>query len=626
MLQFLKWYDPSTWLSGVADEIMGAIEHSVRTLSFSLTSIIYGLVIKLYNLFELLCTARLLDAKLLNELSKRVGLILGIVMFFIITFSMIKMLIEPDKINDKEMGAVAILRKIVLVIIMLGISNFAFNLLYGIQRTVVESHVISNLLLPYSLSEDDYDKFGGYLSSQLLLSFYSVENFSNLSGDVKQTVDDCKSMVTAFENQIVMNNKFDLGYNCLNENITINVNTGGSVGSRDENVFVINYNWLLCIGVGVFVAYMLLMYCFKVGVRMIQLMFLEIISPMAIVSYLSPKKDTMFDKWLKVYSSTYIDVFIRIAIINFVFFLIATIFDTSANSDFIFWESIGNPADSGTRSFFTVVIVLSLLTFAKKAPDLLKELLPAGASKLGFGMSMKDIVGLNKGVNTLAGLGAGAAVGLVGGFAGGRGIGRVTGALGGAFGGVFRGGKAGLGAKGLGNSLSGAFSAQSKANLRRQQLALSGASMGDRLMSGFNSSFGIVDDYERLSSMNSSYSDIKNTIEDEQNVKNAMYGYNVAMEEWLKNNQGMTAADFENSAEGVAAQDAVDAAKQTAYSNLMNGANGKAPDAAFVAKVKMHNKRFKTKYDGGSNWSDINKERKRVKGKFEEMQARKPLK
>lgn len=620
MIQFLFLGD---FFKDVGENIIGAIEHSVRSLSFSLVSIIYGLIIKLYDLFELLCTARLLDTNLLNELSKRVGLILGIVMFFIIIFSMIKMLIEPDKINDKEMGAVAILRKIIIVIVMLGVSNFAFNLLYGIQKNVVKSHVISNLLLPYSLSEDSYSKFGGFLSSQLLLSFYNVGEFYNLTATNKQTVDKCKGMVTAFENQIVISNEFDLGYNCLNSHINYKENLGSGVGEKEMAAYVINYNWFLCIAVGIFAAYMLLMYCFKVGVRMIQLMFLEVISPMAIVSYLSPKKDTMFDKWMKIYVSTYIDVFIRIAIINFVFFLIATIFDTSANSDFVFWETIGNPTDSDTRSFLTVVIVLSLLTFAKKAPDLLKELLPAGASKLGFGMSMKDVVGLNKGVNTLAGLGTGAAVGLVGGFAGGRGIGRVTGALGGAFGGVFRGGKAGLGAKGLGNSLSGAFSAQSKANLRRQQLALSGASMGDRLMSGFNSSFGIVDDYERLSAMNSSYSDIKNTIEDEQNVKNAQYAYNLSMEKWLEleENKGKTAAQFEESDAGKAAKTAVDKAKDKAYANLMKD------DKAFIAKVKMHNKRFKTNYDGTSSWSEkINKERKDVKGKFEEMQARKPLK
>lgn len=624
MLQFLGWFDGKGWLYGIGSSIMGAIEHSIRTLSYSLVKLIYSLIIFLYDWFEVLCTSRLLSNSTLKTLSDRVGLILGLVMFFIVIFSLIKMLIEPDKINDKEMGAASILKKIIVVIIMFGISNYVFNALFLFQKTVINSQVISNLLLPYKIVDEDAKKFGNTLSAELLLSFYVVNEFKDagVSDDDFMIINACKNNANALYNQIISSGDFTLGYNCLNENIQVKQKT--SDGDVMQDAYIIEYNWLLVLVAGGFTVYLLFMYCLKVGIRMVQLMFLEIISPLAFVSYLSPKKETIFSKWIKIYISTYIDVFLRVAIINFVIFLIATIFTSVENGDFQFWASLGGkPSDSGSVAFLTIVIVLSLLTFAKRAPEMLKELLPAGASKLGFGMSMKDIVGLNKGVNTLAGLGAGAAVGLVGGFAGGRGISRFTGALGGALGGAFRGGKSGLGAKGFGNSLSGAFSAQSKANLRRQQLALSGAGMKDRLMSGFNSSFGIVDDYERLSAMNSSYSDIKSTVEDEQNVKNAQYAYNLSMEKWLEleENKGKTAAQFEESDAGKAAKAAVAKAKDKAYANLMKD------DRAFIAKVEMHNKRFKTSYDGTSSWSDeINEDRKEVKGKFEEMQARKPLK
>ena len=88
--------------------------------------------------------------------------------------------------------------------------------------------------------------------------------------------------------------------------------------------------------------------------------------------------------------STFVDSFIRIAIINFAVYLIALIlgdmsdgsafFDTIVNSDFVrnnYWAIM----------FIYVIMLFAILTFAKKAPDLLKELFPAGASKLGLGVT-----------------------------------------------------------------------------------------------------------------------------------------------------------------------------------------------------------------------------------------------
>ena len=68
---------------------------------------------------------------------------------------------------------------------------------------------------------------------------------------------------------------------------------------------------------------------------MVQIAFLQIVSPMAIVSYLSPKKDNMFTKWLNIYGSTYIDVFVRVAIINFACLIIVGLHSSGTISQHI---------------------------------------------------------------------------------------------------------------------------------------------------------------------------------------------------------------------------------------------------------------------------------------------------
>ena len=446
------------WLSEVADGLMGSIVIGIRTLSFSLATIIYRLIIDLYNFFEKLCTAILLSNDLLGELSRRIGLILGLIMFFNVVFAFVKMMIDPDTLEDKEKGAVAIIKKTLIVIGLLGISNFAFNTLYSIQRIVIKEHVISNLLLPYQIQSDSLQSFGNVLSEELMYSFYQIEDFTDMGVDseTNSAVVSCTNMVNAFRNQIINQGKFDLGNNCLNESVIAQVSTGGSAGVEEQEVFIVNYNWFLCIAVGAFVVYLLFMYCLKVGVRMIQLMVLEVISPMAIVSYLSPKKDGMYSKWTKIYFSTYIDVFIRVAIINFIIFLIAVVLAGDVENGFEFWNSIGNPTELKEVTFYKVVIILALLTFAKKAPELMKELIPASASKLGFGASMKDIVGLQKGAkiggSILGGAVGGAAVGLL--------AGRPLGAIGGAL----KGGFSGINGKGVASTFNSAWKNQKDAN------------------------------------------------------------------------------------------------------------------------------------------------------------------
>ena len=500
-----NFFKPSTWLSSVDNGIMGAITTGLRTLMFWLDTFIYNLIINLYDFFNKLCTARLLDDTALNAISQRVGLILGLVMFFSVVFSFIQMMIDPEKMSDKEKGAFSIIKRALLVIVMLGASNFAFQSLYKMQNLIIQENVISKLILPYQINDNDINNFGNILSKELIGSFYQMDTFDDVvidDSNESNKKDNCTAMRVFFLEEIEKKGKFDLGYTCLNESIKVSLPpSSASVSGYSDERYMVNFNGIMSVIAGVIVAYVLFMYCFGVGLRMVQLAFLEIISPMAIVSYLSPKKDNMFGKWWKIYFSTYIDVFLRIAIINFVVFLIMTLFASNNAGQFIFWETLGNP-NGAERSFLMVVIIIALLTFAKKAPDLLKELFPAGASKLGLGVSMKDYVGLQKGAkigsSILGGAVGGAAMGTIG-ILSGRGLGWATGAL--------KGGLSGLKGQGFGKTMSAAWKDQSKmnktiANVRRNGGSALGYHMA-QLQRNLNMSTASDIDEGKISSLES---------------------------------------------------------------------------------------------------------------------------
>ena len=349
---------------------LDAIESGFRWVMSWLSTLIYQVIIWLYDIFMKLCNSRVLDSEVLELMAKRVGVILGLIMLFMTMFSVVQLVLEPEKLTDKEKGLGNIVKKILVVIVMLGMSSSAFSLMYGVQKTIINSNIIAKFLLPYDV---DTTNFGGLLASELFTAFYRFDD--NLAADgLTADEETCRSNVDLLKTEIVEYGEFARAYA---GNGCLNTKSGGH--------YMVDFNALISPIVGALAVYFIFSYCLSVGMRTFQLAFLEIISPMAIVSYLSPKKDTMFQKWWKIYFSTYIDVFLRIAIINVAVFLIAVIFD--ANMSGTFWESVGGKTGGFTTTVMTVFIIMSLLMFAKKAPDLLKELFPASPSKLGFGIT-----------------------------------------------------------------------------------------------------------------------------------------------------------------------------------------------------------------------------------------------
>lgn len=500
-MYFLKWWQPSTWLSDISSSLIGGIVKALRTLFYFLGVQIYKVMIYLYKLFEGLCNGRLLDNVIMNKLATRVGLILGLIMLFYVVISFIQMLIDPDKVTDNSKGAVSVIKKVLIVIVMLGISSFAFDTLYSLQSIIIKNHVISKLVLPYDI---ETDKFGNVLAAELFTTFYRVDNSfydenGNLTEDNANNEDIviCEAEVWTLKDRIYKRGDFDLGYSCLNESTNIQSVDGESYDNTEATI--IDFNWLFMLAVGIAVIYFLISYCIAVGVRMIRLAVLEIISPMAIVSYLSPKQDTMFSKWIKVYFSTYLDVFIRIGIINFAIFLIATLFDSTGEHG-MFWKTV-NANNQFSENILVAVMIVALLAFAKKAPDLLKELGFSGGNFGGF--HIKDALGLQAGIG-FAGMGVGAVLGagansLLGMVDRGRMAatlgkskkGIAGAALSGGLGGLGRGLRYGVQNKGnLMKNLPAGIKAQHESDLAYEQLIATGGSGHGKAWSQFSSHFG----------------------------------------------------------------------------------------------------------------------------------------
>ena len=382
----------------IARDIVLIVDGMIRSLFYTICSAVYKMIYYFYNIFTLLCNGQLLDSDKLTNLFSRVGLLLGIVMSFRLALTFVQSLVDPDSAFDGKKGVPGVIKKVIIVIIMFGMSQYAFELSRDVQVLIIKNNVIPNLILPAHI---DTNNFGGALAANFFTAFYNVD--SRLDDNLREDV--CaEPYINNLQKSIANDNDFGYMKNeCLKATGEID---DGNVKTKD---FLIEFNYIFCLLVGIAVLWFLINYCIQVGMRIIQLTVLQIISPMAFLSYLSPKDENMFTKWWKLYFSTYIDVFIRIAIIDFVCYICALIMTEWNSGNGIFWKSVGNPTGF-VRIVVGIMMILAMFQFAKKAPELIKSLFPTGAAGSVLSMGAPNLG------RVYSGLGAAAIGGVAGGL------------------------------------------------------------------------------------------------------------------------------------------------------------------------------------------------------------------
>lgn len=381
-MYFLGFFD------NIKDGLFHAVIFIFRYLFLTIDKYIYQFIVFAYNIFIRLTSGKLLDSGEINKLFGRIGLILGLIMLFRVAFSFIQLLIDPDSFGDSKKGMTGVIKKTILVVVMLGMSTYVFNLLENIQAEVIKDNVIPKLLLPYEINDTD---FGKSLSGNTFNSLI-YEN-----GDTSAAKECNADNFEIARLAILADMNYDYMAVCLNE-----------YDDNNDN-FIYEYNFIAATIVGVVMAWLVFSYCISVGVRLIQLTVLQIISPVAMIGYLSPKDENLFSNWLKKYIGTYLDIFIRIIIINFAVYLIALILG-DGNAPSTFWDSVGD-SKGLEHAYIQIVMILAILSFAKKAPDLIKSLFPGGMLDSGLGFGIEKPGETLAPLGRAAGFGAGALVG-----------------------------------------------------------------------------------------------------------------------------------------------------------------------------------------------------------------------
>lgn len=358
------------FISSILDEIIeqgldiiGGIFNIIWSL---LCSLIYGLIVIMFNIFNSITELDFLSTDKISGIYQRLTMIITIVMVFYITFAVVKYIVSPDTVTDKEKGAGAIVMRIVVSILLIAFVPTIFKIGYDLQGRILKTNIISKVI--FGQEDWDYKTAGSNFAGDTFAAFYRV-NASNCKSEA-----DCKK-AQAKVDSVISSWKKDQGL------------WGLAKANASEIIDIdntIQFDGLLAVIFGCFVVYVLFSYNLDMVTRYVQLIFLQMMAPVAIISYIAPQKDNMLKKWAKQCTTTYLDLFIRIAILYFMLLIMSTL-----SNSFDFYEMSKNGEQ--INIFMYIFIICGLLIFVQRAPKLIKELFPSteGAASIGFGFNAK---------------------------------------------------------------------------------------------------------------------------------------------------------------------------------------------------------------------------------------------
>lgn len=414
----------------------------LRAILSFIDQIIAWVIVEAYNLFKLIADVGIFSDSTFQMFNRRIYALLSIFMLFKLAFSLVTYIVNPDSFSDKSKGFGKLITNVFVSLILLVSVPTIFSAAYSLQGMLIEDNTIQKLILGVRAEQPE-----GNVTSGDIMAFTVYSSFMPLNPDFPGITEACQELYATKSLDTYDANCKNVIISVLGSNsekffaAIANYDAGellsaDFVNAQKNDVFLFDYRPLISIICGALVAWILLMFCIDVAIRVVKLGFLQLIAPIPIISYIDPQgsKDGMFKKWTKTCISTYVDIFVRLMAISFAIFIIniictGTLIKLSTGKE-ITLEQTGILR----FAFVQILIILGALLFAKQVPKLIEDLT---GIKLSGSFTLNPMKKINEAplLGKAAAFTGGAVAGAVAGH-------RVGSGFRGAVAGAFMGGKA----------------------------------------------------------------------------------------------------------------------------------------------------------------------------------------
>ena len=380
-------------------------------------TVIYGFVDYVYDIFNALAKVKLFEESSYQSIVRNIYAVLGIIMLFVLAYSLLKAVINPDEFAKGETSFPKLIKNVVISLAIIAVLPTVFTVAFNFQNAILNKDTIPKLI--FGTGTDYNNENAGSEMAYYVFSAFLHPNFTwceektypvndHESGDVNLST--CADNINA-DGDVGVTNGPTL------KAVSDGVLAGGEKSeSGNYSIFdfkygesvadgKVTYNIFISTFAGVFLLYVLVNFCFDMAVRVVKLMFFQIIAPIPVICRVIPggKLKDVFSDWMKKTISTYVDVFIRIATMYLGVYMIKLV---TKNFSGINFGGLG----LSQKLIAKALIIMGIVIFIRQAPKLISDMfhLDSGGMKLGL------MDKLAMGGALTAGSVAGAAFGMLG--------------------------------------------------------------------------------------------------------------------------------------------------------------------------------------------------------------------
>lgn len=383
----------------------GVINRTIRFIFTRLDYAAFWFLGIVYEIFFNVASAELFSNATIRSFYGRVQLILGIFMVFRLTVVTLQAIVNPDMTDDKSEGFSAIIKRVIIGLLLLAVltpinisgdsstlneyqielnnNGLLFGTLYSLQYRILSNNTLGNLILGTKPTTEDGDlteaervkRSANVFTASIAKAFYRI----NLKEEKDRDANDPSAtnranwMCGVSDDDIKEYLKVDSDISILYSEDYINKRCGSALadtvtfGLTNTSHFVFQYIHVVPLIVAIVFGFIMIGFTVDVAVRAIKLAVLRLIAPIPIIAYMGPKKgEESFNAWTRALISTYLDLFIRLAIIYFITYLIQ---DMIVNGVVL----VNGEGVIGVVSI--IFIWIGLFVFAKEAPKFIKDAL-----------------------------------------------------------------------------------------------------------------------------------------------------------------------------------------------------------------------------------------------------------
>ena len=388
------------------ENIVGSILQVVDTICINISSAIYNVIGFLYQIFMALASAQIFTSDQYQNISKNVYYIIGVVALFLISYALLRAIINPDGGGKSEYAVSKIVPNVLKAIILIAFVPALFSIAYRVQNVVIATNVIPKIVLGKTYNDGkgtspngkelDFKTVGRTTANIMFKAFLYPSSTDKGQSYAEEEIEasDCYASYNACSQELLNGQKYSFkqasdAVESGDLDFAVYANYARFIHGKPQ---MLEYNGILQIVAGIFAAYIFLNYCIDLGVRAVKLGYYQVIAPLPILTILIPGQSKVFNSWLKSTLSTFAEVFIKIAILFFGLLLIQNLPDFKN----LWTDSIFGEPSVGVANFAKVFLIIGILIFIKQAPKLLSDLfgIQAGSFKLGLKDKLGEMAGI----------------------------------------------------------------------------------------------------------------------------------------------------------------------------------------------------------------------------------------